>query len=501
MECFSSKLQAVLCAAALLVTGQLCADELDDRVKGVRDAVVTHIQQLRGAARSDPTVHQHALREAEQLEQVLKQLGPAALLRPEFVAQKIEEVRTFSNIPPGLSGLLDELASELPKLAEQRTERQLAEIDRLVNKAASACLSAKAESDLDPLLRELSVAAGRPRGESANSEREQRAHRRLRAAIDTVSRWQDYLAHLALGNPAGASSTLQQLLQSTEYPIIARAEIEKRLLPTGAARDPRSEQLAVIKGVQNIDGLDAALEELRRRLAAEQNASNANVLQPLQQLAAAVAAARAGFVAEAFHAASTSPNFGGPLGSEWDAEVRRLRGLLLLKVLPRYLELREPSGPKEGENVSEYLLRLTEELVKQRRFGEAIRALETYRSVAFPSTTQAPPWIAADLEGLRAFAAAERLTVAGSWAEAINSLRRAAEISGKFTPAKEAAERLAELTAAHPEEAKTAARLAEADAIYQRLSRDIASDAARALEARMPPDIRSRMRPPGYVTP
>lgn len=485
----------------LLLRPPLAADELEDRLKTFHDAAAPLIEKLAAGSVATEGKRDERRVATAYVAGILARLGETGQrTQPEMIIRQIQELRDFAEISPELKTLLDGLATDLPQLAQQRVDRWVAEIDALVKGAGAACLAAKTEADLDPVLRELSHAASRMSPDSARNEAEQRAQRRLQSAIHTVSAWQDYLAHLTLGNPAGASAVLKRLTESNEYPIIAHAEIEKRIsspTPAKKAETAPGEKLAVLNNVQKIEDLESALVEIRRMQTGDEIASLRPVLQAFDRLVGAIAAWHAGFVGEAFQVAlNTAPN-PSSVPPEWAAQLNRLRGLLLVKVLPQYLELGEERVPNPEETASAYLLRLCEELLQQKRFAETVRVLETYRMVAFSgAATQAPSWVAADIEGLRAFSAATRLASAGSRAEAINNFRKAAEAAGKFTPSAVAAEQMAELQRAYPEEAKTAARLAETEALYQRLNRDV-TEASRAIESRLPPDIRARMRPPG----
>src|SRR4029079_96382 len=115
------------------------------------------------------------------------------------------------------------------------------------------------------------------------------------------------------------------------------------------------------------------------------------IIKPFERLAAAAASMRAGFYTEAFRIA-TGTMYGEVSAPtpDWEPDFSRLRGDLLVAVLPKYLEVPELLPPNQGENAAEYLLRSVEELIKNARFAECVRVLEVYRTVSFDGSAPAP---------------------------------------------------------------------------------------------------------------
>jgi hypothetical protein len=488
-----------ICALAVSVIGR--GDELDDRLKVFRTAIEPHLKAI--ADKSDGAGEKSELEARKRMQtsyltqSLVRLVDQAGSADAQNLDRKIRELRQYGEVPSELQELLDGLVRDLPKLIEQRVERRMAEIDTSVKSVAPACLAAKTEAELDPLLRDLSRVSRESSSGLFGSDPQRREIRRLQGAIQTVTAWQDYLAHLTLGHTAGATAALKRLLENQGYPIIERSEIEKRLILPASKEAVREDRLASIARVERIEDLERAVAVWRQSASAGNDQNEQQFLQALNWIVADYVSMSAGFYGEAFRGASGATGRGGyDFPPPWKAQIARLRALLLVKVLPRYLELPDISRPNAGEGGSDYLLRLIEELIARRRFAETVRVIDTYRTLAFGSGTQVPAWIAVDMEGLRSFAAADRFAQVQLWPEAINGFRRAAETTGRFTPSAEAAQRVAELSKAHPEEAQTAARLAEAEATYQRLSREAASGAQRAIESRLPPEIRSRMQPP-----
>ncbi len=84
---------------------------------------------------------------------------------------------------------------------------------------------------------------------------------------------------------------------------------------------------------------------------------------------------------------------------------------------------------------------------------------------------------------------------AGSIFEAIKTLKKAVTTTGRFTPVSTVQERLKELEAQYPEQAQAAVKSLQSGQQYEELRLQLLNEMHRSMEARMPPDIRARMRP------
>ncbi len=126
----------------------------------------------------------------------------------------------------------------------------------------------------------------------------------------------------------------------------------------------------------------------------------------------------------------------------------RFRNLLLLEVLPRFLDLPDHAEPRPGENPSAFLLRLADEGVAKGEWPRVARALDAYRATAFGHG--APAWLSADLEACQSFIAARKLDEAHRFAAAISAYQRALRSPGRYSPADLATTRLAALEKEQP---------------------------------------------------
>lgn len=487
------KLSPRLAAAALAILVQpLHAAPLDDRLDALRLSFGRAADLIAALPPGDAARGQRLVVTAEMLRRYAEGLRAES---GENLSAALRQISAMEGLPAETAAEIRGLLGDLPKLAADRDENGIAAAEALVKKVATACLAAKSEAELDPLLREVS----RPlRAQFSGSEdpRMARTYRKLQSAQRTVSQWQDYLAHRAAGNAKAADSILQSLGNQGEYPVIPQDEITRRLSATEPVRGDK-EMVAMLRGIRTLDALPAALSEIRAH-AAGRAAEYSARLADLGEIANSHAAFRAGFFGVAFQTASEngqSLSVSSTL-NDWTPELLRLKGLLLLEVLPRYLEIPAAPPPAPGEDGATYLLRLANESAGAGRWAECARIIDTYRLVAFRNQAAAPGWIAEDVAGLKAFAAGEQLANAQAFAEAITSFRSAAAAGGKYTPAARAAARIGEITAAHPEEAKVAAAAGQTEQQIKQLQQKITTEVSRAFESRLPPDIRSRMTPP-----
>ncbi len=483
----TASLLTAFLALAFALQGR--ADPLDERLEKLR-LMLAEAAAKAEAATGDDSPRQRMV--AETLRRGVEMLLPEV---GEGLGNALRQISAAA--PAEARAEADALLRDLPKLTEERDDRTIAAIEELVKKTGSACLAAKTEAELDPLLREVS----RPqRGQFSRSEdpRPSRSYRKLQAAQHTVAQWQDYLAQRTAGNAKAAYNILQSIGNQGDYPIIPQEEITRRLSALAPTQGV-AEAVRMLREIKTLDMIPAVIDELRARLNGQEGEYAAH-LATLGQIANAYSAYRAGLIGAAFQTATAiqSPHERPVPGNlnGWTAETMRLQGLLLLAVLPRYLELAAAPAPAAGEDGATYLLRLADESAAAGHWLETARIVETYRLVAFRSQDQVPTWIAEDVTGLKAFAVAEQLAAAQAFAEAIKSFRQAAGTNGKYAPSARAAVRLGEITSAHPEEAKIAAASAQTDQLLQQIQRKFTDEAARAFESRLPPDIRNRLTPP-----
>ena len=152
-------LPGILCAILFAGAGHLRADELEDRIKALREGLLRHAEERREEAAKSGTP---GIQSTAQHADLLARLTPPSGAEPEnpgALVHTLRELRNLPNLPPELKAIAESLAADLPKLEEERAEKRIAEVDRLVKAAGAACLAAKSEAELDPCLLYTSDAA------------------------------------------------------------------------------------------------------------------------------------------------------------------------------------------------------------------------------------------------------------------------------------------------------------------------------------------------------
>ena len=432
-------------AGALLLaaigTLPLCAAPIDELLTGLRAEVEKSLLEAKASKTSTYTtseIERHMTRletalskdSFDEAEQALNQLATAKLTLE--AKEKISQ-----------------LQKEIPKASEERQKAQAAQITATIEKAGKACLAAKTESDLDPILLELgTLKKARYDSSGTTNEVRQRLNNRLEGAIRFVNRWQDSLAQSARGFDTQARTIMRELADPTVgsyYPILTRAEIVSRM---GKDIDTTGEDLLKsIKSLDDIPQVTADLNKMVRESRSSGGYENSAILNDLAQISRAHGAFKAGNYGSALMTSSQWEGTSGPRSGE----INRIKGMLVLQVLPKFLELPESPQPKAEENASEFLLRVAGEGASQGDWSKVSRALDAYRLVAF-GYRQPPAWVVAEIDASQQFLAGQSLEKARRFAPAVLAYQRAVKVTGKYSPQKAATERLAVLEKEHPNE-------------------------------------------------
>ncbi len=137
---------------------------------------------------------------------------------------------------PQIRKMLDDLLAEVEKLAKDRDEKLRTKARDILDRASTACLAAKKEEDLAPVMEEM-----RDFMETElNSGRWRRASRwqqEFNNALQFMDRWQEFVAARAAGSLDAALQALQQLsgYSSKLVPRSKLMEIQKELAPKAFA--------------------------------------------------------------------------------------------------------------------------------------------------------------------------------------------------------------------------------------------------------------------------
>ncbi|MGV3530741.1 MAG: hypothetical protein ACO1QR_00115 [Chthoniobacteraceae bacterium] len=433
------------------------ADALDDRIAEFTKKLNEQIARLESSKPEDPREQAMRQHSTEQLRALAVQLSRG---RMEYLEQILPNL-SMPGMGEDIRNATTALAKDLPALLQARTEIELERIDEVLGRVAPACLAADKEADLNPLLKELGALISR--NNIQFDPRSQRGTHKVEAALQTVTRWQDYLLQRELGNTESANAILKSM-QNQQSMLIPQEKIAERILP--ASTNPPPEQLQharaleLLASVKSLKDLPAVIDALRK-LNPPNNSGQQQFPQLflVDQVHTGYAALQNGFLGDAFSiAANVSGRVQASNGQlpSWEPEVLRLRGLLLREVIPRILQIEDAPAWEAKEDAAVYLLRLTAHLVATQRYADAARVLGTYRQVAFGYSNPPPEWLLPDIDGLKAAAFGEHLAAAGSMQDAIKSLMEAALTLGRFTPIQAIQVRLEQLETAYPAEAEAA---------------------------------------------
>jgi hypothetical protein len=439
-------LTSLVTAIALGSSPFLGAAPIDELVASLRVEIEKSIVEAKAAKNTS------AMSTSYETERQMSRLENAiAKENYEEATQTLDQL-AVSRLSVEAKERISQLQKDIPKASEERQKAYAAQVGATIEKAGKACLAAKRENDLDAIIAELgALKRQRADGSSGYSETRQRLNARLDGAIRFVNRWQDYLVQTAGGYDAAGRSVMRELSDPTSsqyYPILRRADILARI-----GKDQESSPDDVLREVKTLDDIPKASTELTRLSRESRSTGNYEFNSPiteLNQISRAYAAFKAGNYGSAMAGAAQMDSSGGSKS----AETMRLRTMLLLSVLPRYLELPDNPQPKAGENPSDFLLRIAREGAAQNDWSRVARALDAYRTSAFGHAAYgnrpAPAWIGADMEACQQYVAGQNLEKAGRYVPAILAYQRAIRTVGQYGPQKAAGERLALLEKEQP---------------------------------------------------
>jgi len=371
-----------------------------------------------------------------------------------------------------------QLQQALPEEVKASKDALAAQVAALRDKAASICLAAKKESDLDPLFDEIEgmqIALG-PGLDAREQEK-------LSATREFLVQWQKYLAQNSNGYEAAALAILRSIRDNpTSYPLMPLANIDSQI-DLLAQSGPAERVEKVLSGLKTLDELPAAIEAIQSISHEDaQGLPTPGILNELERLESGAVALKSGDYAAALAATIIRPQdatkfveygleSGGPMPSgvaesaEYDRfpkdadslepeianVIYSLRGQLLSAVLPAYIALQGNPRPMPGEDPSQYLIRLAGEAAARSDYGAVSQILSAYRVCAFDGAP--PPWVDSAIAGCTTYFQGQKLEQAGSFAAAIVAYHRVLEQApGRFNPVDLATARIAALRKDHSTE-------------------------------------------------
>ena len=343
---------------------------------------------------------------------------------------------------------------------EIRTEREaqekttLSNVQEALGRAGKAVLDSKKPADLDKSITELGKF--RLRGERGqSSEAVRTAFNQVEPTLQFVTQWQNYLSAVETGNSQAAQEALRSLSNSNGLSLIPRSEILKLLAlskPDKSGQDAPEQSLPVeavekiLSETKTLADMEATLKKLRK-LQESRTGSNRmdfinSLIQSLQPIDKNYQDFKAGL---AVNLESSQSNSGGTeLGN---AVIPRLKAELMLLMLPRYVGAAEGTRAQPGEDVLQFLDRLSNEAKSRGDVGVAIRAREARRLLQRGSAISA-----SDTAALSALISGQNQEAAGQYMLAVISYQTSLKSGSDLVPAKIIGERLAEIQSAQPKD-------------------------------------------------
>ncbi|HEV3410511.1 MAG TPA: hypothetical protein VG095_09455 [Chthoniobacterales bacterium] len=334
-----------------------------------------------------------------------------------------------------IAKICDALLSAVRNEREAKEAAFVSEVDASCKRAGDLLLKAQTATDLDPVLVELSRL--RDQQQRAYSEVGRRATARAEATIRFVTRWQDYLVQLSVGNEKAAREKLTSLADDTSFPVVPRSEILARLNPLPTPTPPPRADVntpaveAIMLRIATLEDVAAAVKELRP-LRQGANPVDFEAINELIMISNEYEQTKAGLPVSL--AAMNGMHY---------RRFPKLRSEFVLLLLPQHLRALERK-PAKGESGDEYLKRLGREAKEAGDWPLLLRVLETSHSL-LTTNTVAPPEIAA----LKAFIAGENQYAAGQFSLAVTSYQTALRDGGNSVPAQAIGGRLKHIQANH----------------------------------------------------
>lgn len=263
--------------------------------------------------------------------------------------------------------LCTELTTQVRAEREKKELEFLTRVDAAIKHAGEAAVSARVEKDLDEVLKE--VGSLRDDRIERSTETGRRAANKLSSTAQFLSRWQDYLAQSAAGNPKAAQQILQNLVSNTDYPVVPRSEMLTRIRAlteaetqdkAAAASPVRAKVEEICAAVKTPEDIAPGLEKLtalERQFSGEVNNS---LLSELGNLDGFYQQIRSDLEVPV---GSLSPRGGERAGQRFAA----VRAQLVRLALPRTLGLPADQRPAADETPGHYLDRMKEQA---RRTGD-----------------------------------------------------------------------------------------------------------------------------------
>ena len=396
-----------------------------------------------GKPASPKNARREMVKEGDFAQQFISQIR-YALASGAPIEEMLRNVRRYHQSEQ-VAKLCDALLLAVHKERESREAQLVVEVEDACKRAGEAALKAEKTSDLDPVLVELSRLRDQP--QRGYSEVGRRAAAKVESTIRFVTRWQDYLAQLAVGNPKVAREKLTSLADDTSFPIVPRSEILARIEPLPATQPPVPSNMntptveAVMLRIRTLDDVADAVKELRP-LRQSGTPVDFEAINELITISNDYEQVKSGLPL----------NFGMFNATAQYRRYPRLKAEMMRLVLPRHLGAPDRK-PAAGETVDGYLNRLERETKEAGEWTLLVRVLETATQLTGRQMS-----LPGEIGAVKSFIAGENQYGAAQYTQAVLSYQLALREGGETVPVALIGARLKEIQTKHAKDYEEARR-------------------------------------------
>ena len=423
----------------------------------------TTFSSLRAAIRADITAQQHPRADgsppSDRVNQ--EQAALSALEEASFDsgnrAERSLKLLLGTNLPDPLRS---EVSSALAQIQNSRAQEIKAAKDQLetaMQRTNAVLLKAKTAKELDSALIEMRRIGSSRRSGYSDAARDE-TQSRAQEAARFLQRWQDYLWAMESGKFSNALSLLNELAANEQNPFgIPRSEIlgRARALEDTEKNQVKTVASPIVQKIQTLDDLPAAVQALHADQALFRSNELSSLASALEGLCRTYLAFKEGI------ATTINMSYSGP-GDAYPI-VTRLRAELLLRVLPRILEVQENNQPKAGETVDAYLQRLSTAARAAGDFELLGRVISIQRQIVIGFSGAANPNVNDDYTAFLAFRDGQNEERAHQFTDAVMAYRRALRFGSTTIPAEFIGQRLEALKKEHSDDYDRAINMPQRD--------------------------------------
>ncbi len=322
------------------------------------------------------------------------------------------------------------------------------EIADALHRASDIVLKARKASELDATLIELRYLADAPEHLRSSGPERESGLKRLYDATRFLRQWQNYLWAVEGEKVDNGIRILTDLAQIEQSPLdVPRSEILARARSLEGKDRAQVDSYAapILQSIHSLDDLPNALTQLRSGTHPPyQSQALSNLVQGLDAVCKAYLAFKEGV-------ATTLPPTYWQTG-DTNQIVTRLRAEMLLKVLPRIIGVEQTDGPKPGETVEVYLMRMRAAAIAHRDFELLGRAISAAREISASIAGPGQSLIGQDYTSFLFWREGQNDERARRFFEAALAYRRALSSATPAVPVEFIGERLDAIEKEHPHE-------------------------------------------------